>query len=535
MAATGALALSLALTGCAAAGGNARDEGGKSADTPPGVSKNAAGVQALNRNEAVAGGALRIGLLAPLESLDPIAPGNSAALALMRPIYDALFVYDAEGNSVPELAESLESKDGKTWTLVIKPDITFSDGTPYNAEAVRLHVERLASPESQSRSAADARNVESMQVQDATTLILTLKQATMRFPKFFTYGIQGMGSVVPSPAAVDKFGTRLGQNAVGAGPFVLESFQGGGAITLRKNPTYRIAGLPHLDELVYVPATDTQARLSAVIAGDLDLAPTQSAVDLKKAEEAGLVTLRQLKGTYYNLLFNLKKAPFDDVRFREAVMRAIDLDALNEAVFEGLHTPMRGMFPESSPYYLDTDWPGFDPERARSLVDAFTAETGNAAEFAMTTTSPPEFQKQAQVMQQMLADVGITMNLNVGDQPTMITEAFAGNYQAQHRFTSVEPEVDQGLMGSFLSTSPINNSQAGRPEVDELLLSLNTDFSPEHKQQVYSELQERFREWLPIVPLIAHENGWYVGANVGNAEPFPGDREPDVRKLWITK
>src|SRR5690606_39159197 len=97
-------------------------------------------------------------------------------------------------------------------------------------------------------------------------------------------------------------------------------------------------------------------------------------------------------------------------------------------------------------------------------------DTGLEPEFDMTTTSPPEFQKQVAVIQQMLADAGITMNINVGDQPTMISEGRSGNFTAQHRFIGVSPEVDQVLFSNFYSESAGNNGHAGNPELDKLLI-----------------------------------------------------------------
>jgi len=537
IAAAGIVALSLALTGCAGSSTATAPDGAAPGALPAGVTVNKFGGQAFQRNAAVDGGTLRIGLIAPVESLDPITPLGSGALPVVLAVFDALFVYDENGASVPELAKSIETADnGKTWTLKLPSGVKFSDGTAFNSEAVKKHVERLGSEKSQSRSAGDARNVEKMETPDDTTLVLTLKKATMRFPKFFTYGISGVGSMVPSPTAIEKAGSGFGQKIVGAGPFMLDSFQGGGEIKLKKNPNYRVSGKPHLDALTFVTATDTQSRLAAVSAGDLDLASTQAANDLANARSNGLVALEQPTSTYYDLLFNLDRAPFNDVRFREAVIRAIDLDGLNQAVFGGLQTPMTGMFPKSNPYYVDTDWPSYDPEKAKALVQEYVADTGTKAEFKITTTSPPEFQKQAQVMQQMLADAGITMTIAVGDQPTMITEAFAGKFDSQHRFAEISSETDQSLTSSYLSTSATNNSQAGDPKVDELLLSLNSDYSPENRERVYTDLQKQFRQWLPIVPLIQHQNGWYIGEKVGN---FPGStvssNSPDVRDLWIAK
>src|SRR5690606_24366145 len=238
------------------------------------------------------------------------------------------------------------------------------------------------------------------------------------------------------PAAVEEHGDALGLNPVGAGPFMLKSFQPGGDVVIVKNPDY--AGEePYLDEIKFVTATDTQSRVSAALAGDIDIARAQSAVDLKTAADGGLTMLTQPDSAYYNLLLNLTQAPFDDERMRRALAHAIDLDGLNAAVFEGKHDPMSGLMLSSSPFFVDTDWPSYDPDKAKELAEEYTADTGNPAAFSLTTTSPPEFQQQAAVLQQMLSDAGIDMSINVSDQPTMVSEARAGNFQAQHRYIEI--------------------------------------------------------------------------------------------------
>jgi peptide/nickel transport system substrate-binding protein len=522
------------LAGCGAA--NTAGPAAPSAGTlPSGVTVTASGAQALSLGEPKSGGSLTVGMIAPVESLDPTSSVSSARSA-MNAIFDVLFVYDEKGNVIPELAKSIETGDkGATWTLKLPTGVKFTDGTDFNADAVVKHLKNLAAEGSMSRSAGDVRQIEKMVAVDDATVKFTLKAPNMVFPKIFVWGQPGGPSMIPSPTAVEKLGKDFGAHPVGVGPFKVKSFKAGGDIVLERNPDYRIKGQPYLDELKFVTATDTQTRLAAAVAGDIDLASTQSGVDLAQATEGGLTSLYQPDGTFYDVLFNLTKAPFDDVRFRQAVIQAIDNNGLNQAAFEGKQTPMTGIFPSSNPFYAETAWPAFDPEAAKKLVAEYVAD-GGKAEFAMTTTSPPEFQKQAQVMQQMLQDVGITVTLNVSDQPTMVTEALSGNYQSQLRFAEVREEIDQQLRQFFHSTSTGNNGKAGDPEVDALLDELRTPEGQERKAEIYAELQNRFAEWLPIAPLVAHKNGWYVGKDVGG---FPGARvglpDPDWRLLWATQ
>ncbi|MBF0672478.1 MAG: ABC transporter substrate-binding protein [Salinibacterium sp.] len=514
----------LVLTGCAGTG----TSGGGSQDA--GVSTTSWGAQVLERGEPQKGGSLTYGLSAVVESLDPAGSAVSGNL-IMRSIYGVLFSYDdAERNIRPDMAESIESDDnGVTWTLKLKPGHSFTDGNPYNAEAVKAHFERIAAEGSRSRSAEDMRQIASMEVVDEHTLVLTLRKAWTGFPDVLVGAYPGGPAMVPSPAAVEEHGDALGLNPVGAGPFMLKSFQPGGDVVIVKNPDY--AGEePYLDEIKFVTATDTQSRVSAAIAGDIDIARAQSAVDLKTAADGGLTMLTQPDSAYYNLLLNLTQAPFDDERMRRALAHAIDLDGLNAAVFEGKHDPMSGLMLSSSPFFVDTDWPSYDPDKAKELAEEYTADTGNPAAFSLTTTSPPEFQQQAAVLQQMLSDAGIDMSINVSDQPTMVSEARAGNFQAQHRYIEI---IDVNYARTaFHSTSGGNNGLKGDPTVDGILDEMLTASEGEMKG-LYADLQHALEEWLPQVPLIAVKNGVFVSDRVGG---YPGNLiglpEPDFREVW---
>lgn len=528
--------LLLASCGGATAGSGTSTETGTNteaaASLAPGVEETPLGAQSLSRGTPVAGGSLSVGMMAPVESLDPTTSVSSGGV-VMRAVFDSLFVYDDQGEVIPELAESLETTDdGKTWIMKLPTDVKFTDGTDFNADAVVAHLENLAKEGSISRAAGDVRQIEKMTATAPDTVEFVLERPNMVFPKIFVWGVPGGPSLIPSPTAVKKLGNKFATAPVGVGPFMVTDFKPGGNIVLERNPDYRIKDQPLLDELVFVSATDTQSRLSAAIAGDIDLASTQSGTDLIEAENGGLVSLNQPDASYYDLLFNLSAEPFDDIRFRQAVIQAIDLEGLNEATFDGTHTPMDGVFPKSNPFYQDTNWPEYDPQASEELIQEYVADGGEAS-FTLTTTSPPEFQKQAAVMQQMLTDVGIDMTINVSDQPTMVTEALSGNYQAQHRYVEVREEVDQALRTTYHSTSTGNNSKAGDPEVDRILDELQTTQGQANRDQLNVDLQQAMTDWLPIAPLLAHKIGWYVGDEVGG---FPGARvgtnDPDWRLVW---
>lgn len=528
----GAVALTLALVLTACGGGRGAPGEGPSEGPVP-VAKDVVvksdGAQSLERGVARPGGTLRVGMLAAPESLDP---GGVVSLqaSLMHLIYDSLFVYDELGNVKPELAQSIETTDGgTTWIMKLPAGVKFHDGTDFNSAAVVAHLNRVGREGSLSRSATDVRQIASMETPDDTTVTFTLTKSNMTFPKIFVTAVVLAAGMVPSPTAVAQYGDRFGLHPVGVGPFKVKQFSPGGDVVLERNENYRIKGQPLLDGLTFVVAADTQSRLQAAIAGDLDIGSTQNGRDLAQATGGGLTSLYQPDGTFFNILLNLEKPPFNDPGFRKAVAHGIDNQALVDAVFDGKATPMNGYFPPSNPYYKGAGYPAYDVAEAKRLVEEYKARGGNP-EFTFVSNPPPEYQRLAQLIQQMLQETGMTVHIRTIDQPTTITEALSGNYQVQLRFTEVRAEVDMNMRTLYYSTSRGNVGRGNDPRMDAILDELTTPEGQERRAELYAEMQTVMAEWVPHIPLVAHRNGWYVGKNVA---VFPGNRpgigNPDWR------
>lgn len=277
------LATAMVLSACAG-GSNTTDPDGTSIDLPAGVSVRDDGAQTLERNAPVSGGTLRIAMIAAAESLDPGRTDGGGAGQALRAIFDELVRYDASGEAVPHLAESLESDDdGKTWVLKLRPGVKFTDGTPFNSQAVIDHWTRIGVEGSTSRAASTVRSIEAMVATNATTLTITLIEASPSFPKAILVS-PGHVNYVGSPAAVAQWGDEVGFHPVGAGPFKVESFTSNGDTVLVRNPDYWREGLPYLDKLHFITAVDSQSRLSAGLSGDLDLAMSQIGAELEDGD-----------------------------------------------------------------------------------------------------------------------------------------------------------------------------------------------------------------------------------------------------------
>jgi peptide/nickel transport system substrate-binding protein len=432
---------------------------------------------------------------------------------------------EPSGAVVPDLARSLESEDGQRWTLKLREGITFTDGTAYDAQAVLAHVERYKSPKTTARDAAEAKEITSVKKVDDLTVEFRLARPNLDFPQTLT-GSLGM---VPSPTAVAKDPQGFGMKPVGAGPFKVASFKPGGNLVLERNPDYHDTRYPYLDKLTMVTATDSKARLAAVEAGSLDLVPTTSTADFAKAEAAGLKVLEQPLLTYYYLTLNLSKPPFNDASMRKALTQAIDTKAISTVVFHGRAPSMKGWFVANHPEYTEVGYPKFDPAAAKAAVEKYEAQ-GQAATVEIQMVGSPENTRTVEVIQQMLADVGIEAKVSTLDQPTSILNAARGNYQAAFRYIGFTLGATSDMRTRFRSGSAGTITHAGNAELDRIIDKLSrTPVKDRH--ELYAEAQRVLGEWMPSVPLVQQVGAWIVDDSVGGFPGTQGEQTVDMVRM----
>ncbi|OLT21332.1 hypothetical protein BJF78_34345 [Pseudonocardia sp. CNS-139] len=360
------------------------------------------------------GGTARIGMDREVVSFDTtVQNANAAAFA----VYDTLLRIKPDGSAEPYMAESMDTTDGgTTWRLGLRDGVRFTDGTPLDAEAVRIniqrHIDKLTSP-----AHALATRITSMRVVDPMTLEIVLDRPFGAFPVMFGTPIStGSLGVVISPAALQQYGDDIGSHPVGAGPFKFVEWVRDSRIVLERNPDYWQAGMPYLDRLEFRPLSDTESRYASIQNGDVDLIYGAFNEELVRAVENP--NLRVYYGEQNGgelMYFNFARPPFDDRRMREAVVRAIDLDALSAVHYSNQIVPADSLFTGASPYHDATasqEWPAHDPEAARRLVEEYKA-SGGTTEITLKTVNT--WLNFAQFIQAQLADVGITVNVQVYD------------------------------------------------------------------------------------------------------------------------
>lgn len=383
-----AVALAIGLTGC---GGGTTASGGSGSSAAEQSSE------------------LSIGYAFAPETLDPIyAIAGAQASAHIHAIYGALIERDADGVERPGMAESWEWVDAKTLTFKIRPDMTFTDGEKYDAEAVKKWLDYGRTAENTPYQNLSA--VENVVVEDPLTVTLELSRPDPRLTKFFV----GHMGAVPSPAAIDS--GDLGISPVGAGPYILDADKTviDNTYTYHKNPDYWDADRFAFDTLVFKIFTDANAMYNALVSGQVDVGYGNGS-NFAAAEKSDLEIFTQPQNAVGISLYDIDGVnvpAFADQEVRQALNYAIDKQTIIDTVYQGQGTASSLWFtPGSGPGYDESllDYYEYDPKKAASML----ADAGYPDGFAFDAVTLTKDQPMAEAVAGYLDAVGVTMNLIV--------------------------------------------------------------------------------------------------------------------------
>ena len=335
-------------------------------------------------------GTLVVGLVAEPVNLDPAQVTDLNSNRVGRRIVESLVMFPDESTQiVPGLAESWTiSKDGLRYTFKLRQGISFHDGTPFNAEAVKDSIERQINPEHPFNklgkypfAAYNFGNVKAVEVVDPLTVEFILKEPRASFLAIMTSG----AAAIVSPTAVKKFGQDYALQPVGTGPFKYGSWERGQRVVLEKNPSYWRFPVK-IDRVVYRPIVEDQARLTELLTGSLDLIVGTPPDYVAQLESNPKVTmLKQVGAHVWYLGINNQRKPFDDKRVRQALNYAVNKDAIVRDVLKGTGSLSRGpVLPGTWGADPNLKAYPYDPERAKKLL----AEAGYPNGFATTLWVP---------------------------------------------------------------------------------------------------------------------------------------------------
>ena len=426
----------------------------------------------------------------------------------IRTVYDTLTYLGADDRPHPFLLESIEpNEDFTVWTLTAREGITFHDGTPFDADAVVDHFERMRNGLLVGRALL---NIEDQVVVDDMTVQVTMTDPWATFPSYLAAG----PGYVASPtwlAAVDA-GEADPTEPVGTGPFVFAEYNNGDNFVVTRNDDYWLSDAdgnryPYLDEIEFVVLEEDLSRERALIAGDIDITHTdkgESVLALREQVAAGDLEMYEItdqsETTYAMANVSDDGSPVADVRIRRAMALATDQQLRNQARTGGLFEIANGPFPPGYVGHLDDNgWPAFDLEQARELVDEYKADEGvTSVSIKLTTNADPDNRATAELLQQNYAEAGIEAEITQIEQGELIRTVATGQFEVViwRRHGALDPELERIYWHSE-AAGPVGEiaTNFGRIDdavIDDALDTLRSSQDPAVVQDAAEAIDRRF-------------------------------------------
>ncbi len=480
--------------------------------------------------DPVAGGELTFLVEADADGYNPVWNRWSISQQFIgSAIYDALAYETGDGDLEMGLAESIEpNEDATVWTITLKPDITFHDGTPLNAEVVKANIDgRLTNP----TTSGALEPVEEVVVIDDLTTEVRMSRSWASF----NHNLAAQTGYIASFDNAGAFDPAA--PAVGTGPFMFVDHVQDSHLTVEKNPAYW-DGDVLLDGIRFEIIPDTQARENTLNAGGADGLITNEGSSILSFRDDDDVTSFEHASEATHIMLNTAEPPFDNLAARQAVAYATNPETLLITLgTEDLTVPASTAFISTNPWHLeDNGYPEFDPAMAETLVAQYEDETGETLSFDIMAGQGILTDDASALVEQWGA-VGIEATLVPTEQAQLILEVFGGNYQAAtfRNFSWMDPDFSYIFWTSNEEgPGPINFTNIVDPTLAEALESGRNTLDPAIRGEAYDQVQLSLNELVPQIWL--YETPWAI-ATQSNVYGFDdaverGFSRQDAKRFW---
>lgn len=350
-------------------------------------------------------------------TMDPQNTGDALSSGVQTSMYEGLMIYDKDLKLIPGLATEYSANPEATeYTFKLRQNVKFHDGTPFNAEAVKINFDRMSNQENNLRAYRNYKYIKSTEVVDEYTVKVTLNQPFSAMINKFTTGII-------SPQALEKYGKDIAKNPVGTGPYKFVEWVQGDHLTVELNPDHWNKGAAKVAKITYKPVPENGSRVAMLKTGEADVIyplPEQQVETLSGAEGVKVERTPSTITRYVSI--NMVKKPFDDPRVRQAINYAVDKDAFIKVVKAGYGAKLESLMSPTIAHYAKQGEYEYNVEKAKQLLKEAGYENGFSTEIWGNTNS--DTMKGMQFIQQQLQKVGITVDVKSMEEATLSDEIY---------------------------------------------------------------------------------------------------------------
>ncbi len=456
---------------------------------------------------------LTVGLDADPPNLDPAISSAFVDRQVQNQIFEKLVDIDSNLKIVPALATSWKvSELGTQYTFTLRQGVSFQDGTPFNAAAVKYNLDRYMTLET-SRRKGELAAVKEVKVVSPYVVQLNMKY---QFAPLLAVLSDRSGMIV-SPAAVEKFGKDLTNNPVGTGPFTFVERKRQDRIVLESYAGYWDAkNRPRFDKLIYRPFPDGDVRTANLLSGAIQIMTPVDPKDLKTMDGGDKTKLASFPGLgFQGIWLNNTRAPFNNKSLRQAFAATLDREAVDRVVFLGSVTPAATVFPPSSPVY-DSQFKvqAQNLELAKKKLNDGGKPGGFT--FTLLTTPGPVPTQLAQLYQSFAASAGMTLKIEQVEFGTLLARADKKDFDALALGWSGRPDPDGNIFDFFTTGASNNNGGYSSPKVDRLLLLARQTRDVAVRKDIYADALKI------IVEDAAYPTTYYPKVTIGMLKGVTG-------------
>lgn len=453
---------------------------------------------------------LRISMYTNITGLDPRDASDTPSYAVLSGIFERLFQFDKDMKVIPWLATSYTSNDSATeFTLKLRDGVTFQDGTPFNAEAVKINLEQLAD---QTRGLK--RNSLYNMIKTATVLSPdTIKIELNRPFGAFINTLAHPSAVMFSPTVLQKYPDKadLRLHPVGTGPFKFVTWQPGKEVKMVKYSGYWRKGWPKVDSVTFYPAPEDTTRVAALKSGQADAIYPLPADLISAVQSDKKLDIQRNPGImfYYLAMNNLHK-PLNDIRVRQALNYAINRDLWLKIGYGGMGSEADSVMSPNVQFHQTQTSPNYkwDPEKAKTLLKE--AGYGAGLELKLWTYNDTPTVRSAQFFKQQLKQVGVNVTVTPMEASTRDAKLFGEkdphNAQYDLYYSGWSPstgDADWALRPLYATESWIptayNVPYYSNPQVDALIKVGLSSADTSKRAAAYAKAQQLIWQDAPVV------------------------------------
>lgn len=525
------LALMGSILGCSAEGGSEIEEN-DTADT----------------GTPVSGGQYIFAVATLITTLDPHFSGLAVEKRVFATLFDQLFNTEHDGSLTPWLATGYElSEDNKSYTIDLRDDVTFHDGTPFNAEAVKYNLERIFDPELaiSGNISSSLESFSSAEVLDEFKIRIDLKTPSAPF----LANLAQIGII--SPTAAKAAGDQFTNQPVGSGPFIFESW--GEDVVVKKNPDYNWGpdtaenkGPAYVDGVTFKTITEETTRVGSVQSGQVHAAetiPPQNYVSLE-SDSSVQVYKENVLGLSYTLFFNLAREKWADLEVRQAVQAGIDVKSIISSIYLGVYdqafSPLTPGFSSYNTALDDID--RYDPAKAKQLLDSagwvegadgIREKDGERLTLTIEEASPNREKRNdvAAVVQNQLKEIGIEVKVNISTD--MANKVFLGT---EHDFdlagNSFQRTDDTSPLKQFYRHTDSIFTGIDNPSLNEWLDQALVELDQDKRDELLKQVQQEIIDQAYVIPIY---NFPYTAAATNKVQnlSFFGGAKPNYVDVYL--